>query len=126
MAKYHNIKVVDPVHGTFDSKAEYARWVQLRLMEKVGAIKQLERQVPFVLNTPDTRGKIVSIGKYVADFTYTNDEGLVVEDVKGVITALFRWKARHFLIQYGFPITIVGHVKKKRRAVRNSERGKRK
>lgn len=115
MSKFHAIKVIDPVDGKFDSKAEYARWVELKLLAKKGEIKDLQRQVPFALYARSYilgDDKKCEVGKYVADFTYINSDGLVVEDVKGVITPMFRWKAKHFAIQYGFPITVVGNVKK--------------
>ena len=46
------------------------------------------------------------IGKYIADFEFYLPNGTrVVEDAKGVRTALYRWKKRHVEAQYG--ITIV-------------------
>lgn len=68
---------------TFDSLKEYRRWVDLSLLEKAGKIRDLQRQVKFVLipaqYEPDTIGKRggVKRGKlierecaYVADFVY--------------------------------------------------------
>jgi len=116
--KYHNKPVsVDGVR--FDSKAEARRWVELGLLVKAGHIWDLQRQVRFPLYVLQTR-----IGVYVADFVYTTTEdgkaispvtgvwpgltgGAVVEDVKGVRTALYKWKAKHFAAQYGRPITEV-------------------
>lgn len=116
MSKFRAVKVIDPVDGKFDSKAEYARWVELKLLEKAGRISQLMRQRAFPLEVVDHQGKPQVIGKYVSDFTYfrESDGELEVEDVKGVITPMFRWKSKHFLIQYGFPITIIGNVKKRK------------
>lgn len=84
-------------HG-FDSKKEENRYYELRLMEKAGVIKNLERQVKFVL-TPTVRepdvigprgGKkpgrvILNESSYIADFVYTDSRTgkTVVEDVKG-------------------------------------------
>lgn len=87
--KYNNIPTfVDGMR--FESKAEAARYGQLQLLAKAGEIKDLRRQVryPFVVNG-------LKIGTYVSDFDYTTKEGSkVVEDVKGVRTAMFRLKAR--------------------------------
>lgn len=105
--KYGNTKVVT-ADGTFDSKAEYARWQDLKLLEKAGKIRDLERQVRYPLHacTPSIGGE--KVGDYIADFVYL-DAGnqLVVEDVKGHRTQLYAWKARHFKAEYGFEITEV-------------------
>ena len=49
----------------------------------------------------------VCLGKYIADFRYrAGRQGLlVVEDVKGFKTPLYRWKKKHVEAQYG--ITVV-------------------
>lgn len=95
-SKYSNKRVT--VDGeTFDSQREANRWCELRLLEKVGEIANLERQVPFPLN-----GKFGPIktktGKqafYIADFTYIDwriNGVKVVEDSKGVETDVFKLK----------------------------------
>ena len=107
LAKYGNTKVKNEA-GTFDSKAEYARWQDLQLLEKAGKIHELNRQVRYPLHACSVQdGEAVKVGDYVADFVYTDDEGLVVEDVKGHRTQLYAWKARHFKAEYGFAITEV-------------------
>ena len=100
MTKYRNRKtVVDGI--TFDSAAEARRWEVLRMLERTGAISGLERAVSFPLAVQG-----VEVGKYVADFVYywPNRER-VIEDVKGVQTAVFRLKARIMAAQ-GMPVTI--------------------
>lgn len=104
-SKYRNKKTVVDGH-TFDSKKEAERWGQLKNLEKAGLIRSLNRQRVWPL---DVSG--VEIGSYVSDFSYlwpvdSDQWVLVVEDVKGVLTPLFRWKARHFAAQYGFFITL--------------------
>jgi len=113
-SKYRNVPtVVDGVR--FSSRAEAKRWDELRMLEKAGEIFDLKRQVSFPLYA--FPGKLV--GRYVADFTYLAEEMnsdkyagihriLHVEDVKGVRTDLFKWKAKHFAAQYGYEITIIG------------------
>lgn len=94
-AKYGNSKIV--VDGIkFDSKREYKRYSQLKLLEIAGQISELQLQVPFVL-IPDiieseevlSRGKIIVKSKtvqrkisYIADFVYLENGNKVVEDVK--------------------------------------------
>lgn len=96
MAKYYSKKVTRD-GMTFDSVKEYKRYCELRLLEKAGAISNLQRQVEFELiptqREPDTvgvrggikRGKVIEKAvKYVADHTYKDSNGrLHVEDVKG-------------------------------------------
>lgn len=96
--------VVDGI--TFDSAAEAARYEHLKLLAKIGNISNLERQVPYPLLAPN--GEV--IGVYICDFEYFDNvqRRKVVEDVKGVLTPMFRWKAKHFRAQYGFSISIVG------------------
>lgn len=81
MNKYGAKKVHADGH-TFDSKAEHARWCELRLMERAGLISDLQPHPTFDLlaHTPDGPR---SIGKYTPDFVYRQGNRRVVEDVKG-------------------------------------------
>lgn len=83
--KYRNKKTM--VDGrTFDSKLEATRYVQLKKMQEAGLIFDLKTQVTFVLEVSG-----VMICKYIADFTYINEDGSrVVEDVKCGPTAARR------------------------------------
>ena len=92
----------------FDSKAEAKRYGELKLLEKAGEIKELQLQPRFELMAPERgSGFDVRIGDYVADFRYREGpKGLLkIEDVKGVKTALYRWKKKHVEAQYGITIT---------------------
>lgn len=89
---------------TFDSIKEYKRFCELRLLEKAGAITNLERQNPFELIPAQyhtfarygKNGKRIKDGRkcleksvvYNADFVYIDTEsGLqVVEDTKSEAT----------------------------------------
>ena len=59
MGKYYSKKVTRD-GMTFDSVKEYKRYCELRLLEKAGAIADLQRQVEFELipaqREPDTVG----------------------------------------------------------------------
>lgn len=87
--KYSNIKV-DIDGETFDSRKEARRYYELKLLERAGEIRDIERQVKYVL-IPSQRldGKVVEREcSYIADFKYYDAKTgeLVVEDTKGVKT----------------------------------------
>ena len=112
--KYKNTKVV--VNGIeYDSKKEYARHCDLMLMERAGLISNLQRQVKYeLIPTQRMDGKVVERPvTYIADFVYTKDGGLVVEDVKGYRNpasagyAKFVLKRKLMLHVYGIRITEV-------------------
>lgn len=98
MSKYRSKKITkDGI--TYDSLKEYRRFCELSLLEKAGAITDLQRQVEFVLipvqkeaDTKGVRGGIIKgktierAVKYVADFVYMENGKKVVEDTKGVKT----------------------------------------
>lgn len=85
-AKYRNRKT-ETEHGKFDSQKEAQRYAELVVLERAGAIAGLRRQVPFALVVAG-----VYIGKYVADMVYKEGEKVVVEDVKGFKTEVYRLK----------------------------------
>lgn len=101
--KFGAKKIKDPATGfEFDSKAEFTRWCELRILERAGKIHKLKRQVAFEL-IPTQRerstefykagpqkglpkpGAIIEKGcTYIADFEYyDSDWNLHVEDTKG-------------------------------------------
>ena len=98
--KYKNVKVKTSEGLEFDSRKEYKRYCELKVMETAGLIKDLQRQVKYTLlptqREPDTIGKRGGIHKgklieqecyYVADFVYSLPNGeIVVEDTKGMRT----------------------------------------
>lgn len=103
--KFGAKKIKDPASGEiFDSKKEFIRWCELRIMERAGKISGLKRQVTFDL-IPSQREKSTEVYKagpqkglpkpgaviekactYVADFVYdvpihqwyTNEDGHLV------------------------------------------------
>lgn len=89
-SKYHNRRtVVDGI--TFDSKREATRYAELRLLEKAGEIRELGVHTRYQIVVSGTK-----VGVYVADFDYRDlrTGEPVVEDVKGVRTAVYRLKKR--------------------------------
>jgi hypothetical protein len=109
-AKYGNRSIV--IDGEkFDSLAESRRWRDLLLLQRAGKISRLQRQVRYILldaiprvgNKPGQRAI-----SYVADFAYWDEDGrLVVEDVKGVRTEVYRLKAKLMRAVHGIEITEV-------------------
>lgn len=88
MNKYHNKKVI--YNGiTFDSIKEKNRYIELKLLERAGVIKDLKLQYEFELQSAFilNKKKIRKIS-YIADFYYFDNKlnDYVVEDVKSEIT----------------------------------------
>lgn len=104
--KYNSKKTV--VDGqTFDSKKEATRYQELVLLEKAGVIKNLSRQVKFVLipSQRDENGKVIEREcSYKADFVYTEGGETVVEDVKGYRTKEYIIKRKLMLHVHGIRI----------------------
>lgn len=121
MSKYHSQKITRDGMN-FDSVKEYRRFCELSLLEKAGAIKDLKRQVKFVLipaqreftNEIDKKGNFKK-GKllerecaYFADFVYLDEKGRqVVEDTKGVRTKDYIIKRKLMLYIHGIRISEV-------------------
>ena len=101
-SKYGN-KKIQSADGVFDSKLEYTRWQQLKILERAKVIKDLQRQVKFVLIDKSPYGREIS---YIADFCYKKDQKLVVEDTKSdaTKTPLYRLKKRLFSERYKMEI----------------------
>lgn len=92
MSKYNAIRT-----NGYASKKEAARAQQLKLMQQAGLITDLREQVAFVIAPPVVlAGRKRPAMKYIADFVYIEDGKLVVNDAKGVITAVYKIK-RHLM-----------------------------
>lgn len=93
----------------YASGKEMQRAVQLRMWEKAGAICELREQVSYVLIPADDEERAI---RYQADFTYrelfANGPGpLIVEDVKGFRTPVYKLKKRLMKHIHGITITEV-------------------
>jgi hypothetical protein len=104
-AKRHkfNAKVTVVDGLKFASKKEAKRYGELKLLEKAGHIYALELQPAFTLHVLGRK-----IGTYRADFAYCRKDlrgaVRVIEDVKGLKTPMYRWKAKHLKAEYGIEI----------------------
>lgn len=103
-SKYHNTIVQTP-YGVFDSEKEYARWIDLLWMQRAGQIKNLARQQKFELIPKQRYGnRTIRPTYYIADFVYERDGKMVVEDVKGMKTDVYKIKKKLMLWRYGVMI----------------------
>lgn len=107
--KYGAKKVTAPDGQKFDSKHEYHRWCELKLLERAGKIKNLQRQVKYVLipTQKGADGKVIEREcSYYADFQYydLSTRQIVVEDAKGAKTEVYKLKKKLMLYVLGIQI----------------------
>ena len=121
-SKYHSIKTKTFDGIEFDSRKEARRWTELKLLERAGEIKDLQRQVKYILipaqyetiERYSKKGERLKDGtklierecSYVADFVYTDlrTGKKVVEDTKGVKTKDYIIKRKLMLFVYKIKI----------------------
>lgn len=103
MSKYRAKPQVIDDHR-FASKAEAARYSQLKVLAAAGKIigLKLQPKFPIVING-------VKVCTYIADFEYseplpTGELERVIEDVKGMLTPIYRLKKKLFETLYGLRI----------------------
>jgi len=99
--KYRNTKNTF-LGERFDSLLERDRWIFLKQCEKDGLITELKRQerIPLYCNEKH-------ICDYIADFVYTQNGEEKVTDCKGILTDVFKLKAKLYEANYGKKITII-------------------
>ena len=107
---------------SFDSKREAQRWSVLKVRERIGEIRNLDRQVKFPIEVDGKpirirskrypKGRIVS---YFADFAYEERQDIetecevwsyIIEDVKGHDTPLSRLKRALVEAIYGVEVKV--------------------
>lgn len=100
-SKYHAQKTtVDNI--TYDSKKEAKRATELGYLQKIGQIKDLQRQVRFILQESyvNNEGKSIRPISYIADFVYSKNNQLIAEDCKGFKTKEYLLKKKIFMFKY--------------------------
>lgn len=103
--KYNNKTVI--YNGEkYDSKNELNRCMELRLLEKAGKIKNLQRQVKYeLMPSQKMNGKTIERPVvYIADFVYEENGQSIVEDVKGMKTKDYIIKRKLMLFLKGIKI----------------------
>lgn len=95
----------------FHSKAEAARWAELKLLQRARRIKALERQplITLIING-------ITVGRWIGDFTYIENGVRIYEDHKGVDNALSRFKRKVVEAYAGIEVRLTGAAAKKRAA----------
>ena len=109
-SKYHNQPGrLDGIH--FDSDTELKRYAYLVWVEMAGQLSDLKVHPTFELmaarGTPAPpsvsgagRAGAAIVGTYEADFSYRDERGLVVEDVKGMVLPLYQLKRAIFRVNH--------------------------
>lgn len=103
--KYRNVKCeLDGI--TFDSARERDRYAELKMLERSGQIQNLVLQPSFEIVPPVIEdGKVVQRAvTYRADFSYMQDDEIVVEDAKGVLTDVYKLKKKLMRSVYGIKV----------------------
>jgi len=100
--KYNNVPtVVDGIK--YDSKKEARHGQMLEAMQRDGLIRDLRRQVPYLIQING-----VKVCKVIMDFVFTDGDGdTVVQDVKSAITRknpVYRLKAKLMLAVHGITV----------------------
>lgn len=105
MSKYRNEKITFSGQK-FDSKKEFERYQDLRILEKAGIVQNLKRQVKYVLVPKQYLcGKLIEREcAYIADFVYTKNNKVIVEDVKGIKTKDYIIKRKLMLHVHGIRV----------------------
>ena len=101
-SKYNAKKITIDGHD-FPSKREAERYCELKLFLKAGLIRNLELQPRFLLQDEFFDKNEIKHKKieYVADCMYIDKCGkTIVEDVKGVLTDVYKIKKKMFLKKY--------------------------
>ena len=100
MSKYRAKKTeIDGIK--FDSKKEAKRYIALRELEKQGNIEKLMLQPRFLLQEGFRKnGKVYRKIEYVADFMYEQDGKLIIEDLEGIKTDVYKLKQKLFEKRY--------------------------
>lgn len=98
--------VVDGIR--FASMKEARRFQELKMLEKAGEIHTIELQPKYpIIAVRLIGGGSMKVADYVADFRYQTKKypsEVVVEDVKGFKTPVYRLKKKIVEVQYGIQI----------------------
>lgn len=104
--KYHAIKTeCDGI--VFDSKLEQRKWEELKRLERIGVIRDLDRQVRFILQDGyvNNQGKKIRPISYIADFVYydVKKKKKFVMDTKSKATRTQVYLLKKKIFEYRFP-----------------------
>lgn len=99
----------------YDSKFESEKAFELKLKQRAGLIKNLQEQVPFVLQEGyiNNQGKKIRPIIYIADFVYEEDGKKIVMDTKSPATRTDVYKIKKKLFEKHYQEYIFIEVCKK-------------
>lgn len=92
----------------FASKAEAKRYGELKLLERVGRIRDLKLHVEYPLIVNGEK-----VGKYTCDSEYIEGDELVTEDVKGRAARDWPLRKRLFAALYGRKVREIKNGRKR-------------
>jgi len=97
-SKYGNVP-----KGWKQSTKEYNRSLELKMLEKAWIITNLRSQISFLLQEWFVYDwKKEQKMTYKADFVYDQDGKMIVEDVKGYKTEVYKMKRKMLLFRYSY------------------------
>ncbi len=108
-SKYRNVRTMVDGHK-FDSQREAQYWVELKLRQECGEIRELTRQVKYALACPTPDGLQALVSSYVCDFVFfdVRENRKRLQDIKGQKeTAMFALKRKWLFLQSGIEIEVV-------------------
>lgn len=114
MQKYHAIKT-EYKGVVYDSKWEATKAFELDMLQRAGKIKDLQRQVRFILldGYTNNKGEKIRPVSYIADFVYTKGNEKIVMDTKSPATRTAEYRIKKKLFEYKYrEYTFVEAVKK--------------
>lgn len=113
MTKYAAKKTQCAAGHVHDSKAEARRCDDLHALEAKGDITRLEQQPAFEVRL---NGNVICT--YRADFSYFTSTCRIVEDVKGMLTPVYRLKKK--LVEAAYPGTVITEFPPRKRKSRKA------
>jgi hypothetical protein len=111
LSKYKAQKTICGHGHTHDSKTEANRCDALHALQATGNISGLEQQPEFRVSVGDKH-----VCTYRADFAYFTASTRIVEDVKGVLTPVYRLKKK--LVEAAHPGTVITEYPPRKRKAR--------
>lgn len=102
-SKYRNIKI-EFQGRKFDSKRELKRYLELKQMQNLGLISNLECQPKYIFK--NLRYKSNKLVSYYPDFRYIENGQVVVEDVKSKATKTASYNIKWALMKFFYNIDV--------------------
>lgn len=106
MQKYHAIKT-EYKGVVYDSKWEAQKAYELDMLQRAGKIKDLQRQVRFILQDGyvNNKGEKIRPISYIADFTYYDikQNKMIVMDTKSPATRTAEYRIKKKLFEFRYP-----------------------